>query len=36
MIIKRTCIKIKSRDLNRFLIGQFDLIIGQNKRFNYV
>jgi hypothetical protein len=28
MIIGRLCIKIKSEDLVRFLIGQFDLIIG--------
>jgi hypothetical protein len=28
MIIGWLCIKIKSEDLVRFLIGQFDLIIG--------
>jgi hypothetical protein len=28
MIIGRLCIKIKSEDLVRFLIGQFDLITG--------
>jgi hypothetical protein len=29
MIIGRICIKIKSDDIINFLIGQFDLIIGQ-------
>jgi hypothetical protein len=29
MIIGRMCIKIKSRDIIKFLIGQFDLIMGQ-------
>ena len=29
MIIGRICIKIKSRDLIRFLIDQFDLIMSQ-------
>jgi hypothetical protein len=29
MIIGRICIKIKSNDMIKFLIGQFDLIIGQ-------
>ena len=29
MIIGRVCIKIKSDDIIKFLIGQFDLIIGQ-------
>ena len=31
MIIGRIYMKIKSRDIIRFLIGQFDLIIGQIK-----
>jgi hypothetical protein len=31
MIIGRVCIKIKSNDIIRFLIGQFDLIMGQIK-----
>jgi hypothetical protein len=31
MIIGRICIKIKSRDLIRFLICQFDLIMTQIK-----
>jgi hypothetical protein len=31
MIIGRICIKIKSNDIITFLIGQFDLIIGQIK-----
>jgi hypothetical protein len=31
MIIERIRIKIKSRDLIRFLIVQFDLITGQIK-----
>jgi hypothetical protein len=31
MIIGRICIKIKSNDIIKFLIGQFDLIIGQIK-----
>ena len=29
MIIGRICIKIKSKDIIKFLIGQFDLIMGQ-------
>ena len=29
MIIRRICIKIKSNDIIKFLIGQFDLIMGQ-------
>jgi hypothetical protein len=29
MIIGRICIKIKSKDVIKFLIGQFDLIMGQ-------
>jgi hypothetical protein len=29
MIIEWICIKIKSRDTIKFLIGQFDLIMGQ-------
>jgi hypothetical protein len=29
MIIGRVCIKIKSDDIIKFLIGQFDLIMGQ-------
>jgi len=29
MIIGRICIKIKFKDIIKFLIGQFDLIIGQ-------
>jgi len=29
MIIGRICIKIKSNDIIKFLIGQFDLIMGQ-------
>ena len=35
IIIRRICIKIKSNDIIRFLIGQFELIIGQIK-VNYV
>jgi len=31
MIIGRICIKIKSNDIIKFLIGQFDLIMGQIK-----
>jgi hypothetical protein len=31
MIIRQICIKIKSSDIIRFLIGQFDLIICQIK-----
>jgi hypothetical protein len=31
MIIGRICIKITSKELIRFLIGQFDLIIGPIK-----
>jgi len=31
MIIGWICIKIKSKDLIRFLTGQFDLIMGQIK-----
>jgi hypothetical protein len=31
MIIGLICIKIKPRDIIRFLIGQFDLIMGQIK-----
>jgi hypothetical protein len=31
MIIGRICIKVKPRDIIRFLIGQFDLIMGQIK-----
>jgi len=31
MIIGRICIKIKSTNIIKFLIGQFDLIIGQIK-----
>ena len=31
MIIGRICIKIKSNDTIRFLISQFDLIIGKLK-----
>jgi len=31
MIIEKIYIKIKSRDLIRFLIGQFDLIMSQIK-----
>jgi hypothetical protein len=31
MIIGRICIKIKSNGIIKFLIGQFDLIIGQIK-----
>jgi hypothetical protein len=31
MIIKQICIKIKSKDIIRFLIGQFHLIMGQIK-----
>jgi len=31
MIIGRICIKIKSMDLIRFLIDQFDLIMSQIK-----
>jgi hypothetical protein len=29
MIIGRICIKIKFKDIIKFLIGQFDLIMGQ-------
>jgi hypothetical protein len=29
MIIERICMKIKSKDIIKFLIGQFDLIMGQ-------
>jgi hypothetical protein len=29
MIIGRICIKIKSNDIIKFFMGQFDLIIGQ-------
>ena len=29
MIIGQICIKIKSKDIIKFLIGQFDLIMGQ-------
>jgi hypothetical protein len=31
MIIGRICIKVKPRDIIRFLIDQFDLIMGQIK-----
>jgi hypothetical protein len=31
MIIGRICIKIKSNDIIKFLIGVFDLIMGQIK-----
>jgi len=31
MIIGRICIKIKSNDIIKFLIGKFDLITGQIK-----
>jgi hypothetical protein len=31
MIIGQICIKIKSKDIIRFLVGQFDLIMGQIK-----
>ena len=31
MIFGQICIKIKSRDIIRFLIGQFDLNMGQIK-----
>jgi hypothetical protein len=31
MIIGRICIKLKSNDIIKFLIGQFDLIMGQIK-----
>jgi hypothetical protein len=31
MIIERIYIKFKSKDIIRFLIGQFDLIMGQIK-----
>jgi hypothetical protein len=31
MIIGRICIKIKSSDIIKFSIGQFDLIMGQIK-----
>jgi hypothetical protein len=31
MIIERTCITIKFKDIIRFLISQFDLIMGQIK-----
>jgi hypothetical protein len=33
MIIEKIYIKIKSRDLIRFLIGQFDLIMSQIKNW---
>jgi hypothetical protein len=31
MIIGRIYIKVKSKDMIKFLIGQFDLILGQIK-----
>jgi len=31
VIIGRICIKLKPKDIIRFLIGQFDLIMGQIK-----
>jgi hypothetical protein len=31
MIIGRICINIKSNNIIKFLIGQFDLIMGQIK-----
>jgi hypothetical protein len=31
MIIERICVKIKPKNIIRFLIGQFDLIMGQVK-----
>jgi hypothetical protein len=31
MIIGRICVKIKSENIIKFLIGQFDLIMGQIK-----
>jgi len=31
MIIEWICIKIKSNDIIKFLIGQFDFIMGQIK-----
>ena len=31
MIIGRICIKIKFNDIIKFLMGQFDLIMGQIK-----
>jgi len=31
MIIGRVCIKIKSKNILKFLIGEFDLIMGQIK-----
>jgi hypothetical protein len=31
MIIGRICIKLKSNDIIKFLIRQFDLIMGQIK-----
>jgi hypothetical protein len=31
MIIGRVCIKIKFKDIIKFLIDQFDLIMGQIK-----
>jgi hypothetical protein len=33
MIIRQIHIKIKSKDIIKFLIGQFNLIIGQIKVF---
>ena len=36
MIIGRVCIKIKFKDIIKFLIDQFDLIMGQIKIFNYI
>jgi hypothetical protein len=35
MIIGQICIKIKSKDIIRFLIGQFDLIMSQFE-VNYI
>jgi hypothetical protein len=31
MLIRRISIKIKTKDIIKFLIGQFDLIMGQIK-----
>jgi hypothetical protein len=31
MIIGQICIKIKSNNIIKFLVGQFDLIMGQIK-----
>jgi len=31
MILERICIKIKFKDIIKFLISQFDLIMGQIK-----